>query len=129
MGIAYALVAAIAEVLPDTILYCPPHGAMIDAAAAIHLATCGEGFIDRRYLDNGNLCPRSDPRAVIGNANEAVSQAIKMCTLQTVTSLSGADLPMEARTLCVHGDSPGSVELLRRTRSSLEAAGISIMAP
>jgi 5-oxoprolinase (ATP-hydrolysing) subunit A len=128
-AMAEALVAAIAEIQPHTILYCPPQGELIHAATAIHLATCAEGFIDRRYLDNGNLCPRTDPRAVIDDANEAVNRAIQIAILQTVTSLSGAALPLKAQTLCVHGDSPGALELLRLTRSSLEAAGIRIIPP
>lgn len=66
---------------------------------------------------------------MIDNADEAVSQAIKIAILQTATSLSGAALPMKVRTLCVHGESPDAVELLRLTRSSLEGAGIRIMAP
>lgn len=128
-AMAEALVAAIAEIQPHTILYCPPQGELIHAAAAIHLATCGEGFIDRRYLDNGNLCPRTDPRAVIDDASEAVSQAIQIAILQTVTSHSGTALPLKARTLCVHGDRPGALEPLHLTRSSLEAAGIRIIPP
>ena len=126
---ATALVSAIAELQPDTILYCPPQGELSRAAAAIGMAVCGEGFIDRRYLDNGNLCPRTHERALIGDPAEAVSQALSIATRQTVTALSGKTIPMPAQTLCVHGDSPGAVELLRLTRTSLEAAGIKIMAP
>lgn len=128
-AMAEALVAAIAEIFPNTILYCPPHGALAHAAAAIHLATCGEGFIDRRYQDDGNLCPRSDPRAVIEQVNLAALQALKFADRQVVTTLSGLIIPLKARTLCVHGDSPAAVELLRLTRSSLEAAGIRIIPP
>lgn len=128
-AMAESLVAAIAEVQPDTILYCPPHGALTKAAAAIKLATCAEGFIDRRYLENGHLCPRSEERALIENLDEAVSQALRIAIQQTVTTLKGSTIPMEAKTLCVHGDSPGALELLRLTRSSLEEAGIKIMAP
>lgn len=128
-AMAEALVAAIAETQPDTILYCPPHGALINAAAAVKLTTCAEGFIDRRYLDNGNLCPRTEERALIENLVEAVSQALRIAIQQTVTTFKGSTIPMEAKTLCVHGDSPGALELLRLTRSSLEEAGIGIIAP
>jgi UPF0271 protein len=126
---AAALAAAIAEVQPDTILYCPPHGELVKAAAAIKLATCAEGFIDRRYQDGGNLCPRTEERALIEDVGEAVAQALGIAMQQTVTTLNGASIPLEAKTLCVHGDSPGAVGLLRLTRSSLEEAGIEIMAP
>jgi UPF0271 protein len=128
-AMAQALVAAIAEIQPHTILYCPPRGALAKAAAAIKLATCAEGFIDRRYLDDGNLCPRSDPRAVIELANKAALQALKIANQQVVTTLSGITIPMEARTLCVHGTSPHAVELLRLSRSAIQRAGIEIAAP
>jgi 5-oxoprolinase (ATP-hydrolysing) subunit A len=128
-AMAEALVAAIAGLQPDTILYCPPHGALAMAASAIGMATCAEGFIDRRYQDDGNLCPRSDHRALIEKTDEAVAQALRIAIHRTVTTLSGASIPLEAKTLCVHGDSPGAVEVLRLTRSSLERAGIGIMAP
>lgn len=93
------------------------------------VATCPEGFIDRRYQDDGNLCPRTELRALIENLDEAVSPALGISLQQTVTTLSGATISMDARTLCAQGDSPGAVELLRLTRSSLERAGIKIIAP
>jgi UPF0271 protein len=126
---AAAFVAAIAELQPGAILYCPAHGELINAAAGIKLATCVEGFIDRRYQNDGNLCPRTDERALIEGIDEAVSQALKIAIQQTVSTLSGGTIPLEAKTLCVHGDSPDAVELLRLTRSSLEGAGIEIKAP
>lgn len=128
-AMAAAVVSAIAEVQPDTILYCPPHGELIKAAAAIRLATCAEGFIDRRYLDDGNLCPRSEHGALIEDSGEAVGQAHRIAMQGTVTSLSGATIPLIAGTLCVHGDNTDAVSLLRRTRASLEAVGIKIKAP
>ncbi len=128
-SLAETLVAAIAELQPHTILYCPPHGALITAAAAINLATCGEGFIDRRYLDNGNLCPRSDPRAMIEHVNKAALQALKIANQQVVNTLSGITIPLKARTLCGHGDSPNALITLKLSRSLLEDAGYRILAP
>jgi len=128
-AMAEALVAAIAGIQPDTILYCPPHGALTNAAAAIRLATCAEGFIDRRYERDGNLCPRTEERALIEDTDEAVSQALKIAIQQTVITLNGTTIPLEARTLCIHGDNHYAVDLLRLNRSSLENIGIRIMAP
>lgn len=128
-AMAAALVAAVAEVQPQTILYCPPHGALANAAAAIKLTTCGEGFIDRRYLDNGNLCPRSDPRSTIKYVNKAALQALKIANQQVVTTLSGITIMLKARTLCMHGDSPNALITLKLSRSLIEDAGIRISAP
>jgi UPF0271 protein len=128
-AMAEALVAAIAEVQPHTILYCPLQGALTTAAAAIKLATCAEGFIDRRYQDDGNLCPRSDPRAMIEQVNQAALQALKIANQRAVNTLSGTTIPLEAGTLCVHGDSPHALLTLKLSRSLLEDAGIRISAP
>jgi len=128
-AMANALVAAIAELQPDTILYCPPNGELAKAAAEINLTTCAEGFIDRRYDENGNLCPRANERALIEDPDQAVSQALQIATQQTVKTLKGTTIPLKARTLCVHGDSPIAVDLLRLTRSFLIDAGIEIMYP
>ncbi|WP_411827263.1 5-oxoprolinase subunit PxpA [Luteolibacter sp. AS25] len=128
-SIAAAVVAAIVELQPDTILYCPPTGELINAATEINLPTCAEGFIDRRYQKDGNLCPRSEPDAVIEDATKAVSQALEIANQETVTTLNDATIPLKARTLCVHGDSPEAVAILRLARKSLEEAGILISAP
>lgn len=128
-SMAEALVTAIAGLQPGTILYCPPHGALAKAAAGIGLKTCAEGFIDRRYGNDGNLCPRDAERALIRDIDEAVSQALRIAIQQSVTTPDGTSLPMPARTLCIHGDSRDAVEFLSLTRSKLEEAGIRIVAP
>ena len=126
-AMAVALVTAIAELQPGTILYCPPRGALSSAAAGIALATCAEGFSDRLYQEDGNLCPRSEDHALIEDTDEALSQALSIATRQSVTTAKGTIIPLEARTLCVHGDSPNAIELLRLTRAGLEKAGIAII--
>ncbi|MDP4626404.1 MAG: 5-oxoprolinase subunit PxpA [Akkermansiaceae bacterium] len=128
-SIAAALVAAIAELQPKTILYCPPQGELANAAAVIKLTTCAEGFIDRRYQDDGNLCPRSEPGAVIEYANKAALQALKIANQEVVNTINGTTIPLKVRTLCVHGDSANSLITLKLTRSALEDAGIRISAP
>lgn len=126
---AEALVLAISEILPNTILYCPPNGALVRAADEINLATCPEGFIDRRYEEDGSLCPRTETRAMIERGEEAVSQALKIATQREVITRVGTTIPLIARSLCVHGDHAGALNVLRLTRSSLELAGIEITAP
>lgn len=126
---AEALCAAIAGLQPDTILYCPPTGALANAAADIKLATCAEGFIDRRYQKDGSLCPRTEERALIEDAVEAQAQALKIATQQTVTTAKGRSIPLHARTLCIHGDSPNAIHILRLTRLALEKAAIQIIPP
>ncbi|MGJ8644031.1 MAG: 5-oxoprolinase subunit PxpA [Luteolibacter sp.] len=128
-SIATPLVAAIAELQPNTILYCPPKGALANAASEFNLKICAEGFIDRRYQEDGNLCPRSEPDAVIEHANKAALQALKIANQEVVNTIIGTTIPLKVRTLCVHGDSANSLITLKLTRSALEDAGIQILAP
>jgi UPF0271 protein len=75
-----------------------------------------EGFVDRRYAQDGSLVPRSEPNAMIEDPAEAVLQAEWLITERGV------------RTLCVHGDNPDAVNFVRELRDSLERQGVRIQA-
>jgi 5-oxoprolinase (ATP-hydrolysing) subunit A len=102
------------ELLPKPLIYAPPTGRLIDAAKAMGLPVLTEGFIDRRYLESGELCPRSEAGAVITDVDEAVEQAIKIANEGCVIAMSGKVIAMDVQTLCVHGDGASAVEILRR---------------
>jgi 5-oxoprolinase (ATP-hydrolysing) subunit A len=127
-----ALAAAVAEgvrrIVPGCGFYVPPAGALAAAGEAAGLAVWAEGFVDRRYQENGMLVPRGEPGAVIGDAEEAIAQALHIACEQRVKTVAGTWFPLPARTLCVHGDSPQAVELLGAVRRALEAAGFTIRA-
>lgn len=126
---AEALVAAIAEVQPDALIYCPPGGALVRAASHHNMASCAEGFIDRRYQNDGSLCPRSAPNAVIETRNEAVAQALQFVSNGTATTIDQAVIPLDVKTLCVHGDGKNALALLHVIRSIFEGENIKIAAP
>ena len=126
---ATALISAIAEIQPRTILYCPPHGWLAKVAEKFHLTTCHEAFIDRRYQNDGSLCPRSDPRALIQSPTEALSQALQISLEKKVLTIQKTLIPLPAQTLCIHGETDAAVTLLRLTRNALETAAIRISAP
>jgi UPF0271 protein len=112
--LAAAVVQGITDVSPDLVLYAPPAGALAAAGRAAGLTICAEGFADRRYLENGALMPRAEPGAVISNVEEAVAQAMEIVANGVV------------ETLCVHGDGPTAVAILRDLRRRLEANGHTI---
>ena len=114
LELAMAVVKGVTAVSPGIILYAPPAGTLAAAGRAAGLMICAEGFADRRYLENGALMPRAEPGAVISNVDEAVAQALEIVANGTV------------ETLCVHGDGPTSVAILRALRSRLEASGHTI---
>lgn len=69
-----------------------------------------EAFADRRYTDDGYLTSRDKPGAVL-SAQEAEEQVDLLISTGMVKTESGDLLPLAADTLCVHGDSPGAVEM------------------
>ncbi len=116
--LAEAFASLVVELLPKPLIYAPPTGHLIDAAKAMELPVLAEGFIDRRYLESGELCPRSEAAAVITDVDEAVEQALKMANEGRVITTSGKVIPMDVQTLCVHGDSSSALEILRCLRES-----------
>ncbi|PIY22103.1 MAG: hypothetical protein COZ11_13970 [Deltaproteobacteria bacterium CG_4_10_14_3_um_filter_51_14] len=86
-----------------------------------------EAFPDRAYTPEGKLAPRTLPGALIKDPAKAAQQALLMAVEGKVTALDGSTITLAAQTLCVHGDNPSALELVRAIRSTLEGAGIKLM--
>ncbi len=93
------------------------------------LTVLGEAFADRSYRRDGSLLPRSDPRAVIADEGAAAAQALMIARERSVRAVDGTGVPIDADTICLHGDSPGAVPFARRIRGELAAAGIAVRHP
>jgi UPF0271 protein len=102
--------------------------ALIDSGHAVGVPTAGEAFCDRTYERDGSLTPRSSPGSVISDPAAAAGQAIDIVLRRRVRAVDGSDLPVDAQTICVHGDTPGAAEVARVVRSSLESAGVRVLA-
>ena len=118
----------IADLDPALILLGGPNSEMGRAASDHGLAFVSEGFIDRRYSDSGHLVSRANPGAVIEDQNARLDQARALATTGEVQTVSGGRLAIDARSLCLHGDSAGAVETARLAREAIEAAGVRIQA-
>jgi len=118
----------IATIDPKLIFMGGPNSEMGKAAKRHKLKFIAEGFIDRRYTDDGHLQSRSIDGAVIKDQKARLIQAKKLVTLQSVTTAAGKELPIDVKTLCLHGDSAGAVETARLVRREIEAAGVKIKA-
>lgn len=126
--LADAITSAVQQVLPGCQLYAPPAGALAAAAAAAGIPVRLEGFADRRYRPDGTLVPRGQPGACILCPDEAAAQALEIACHRRVRTLGGTLLALPAESLCVHGDGPEAVELLRAVRQALAAAGFQFRA-
>ncbi|MER7625378.1 5-oxoprolinase subunit PxpA [Streptomyces sp. NPDC126503] len=105
-----------------------PGSRLHEAAAAAGLPPVPEAFGDRAYRADGSLLPRGREGAVVSDPGEVVERSVAMARTGTVTAHDGTVVPVGARSLCLHGDTPGAVELARRVRAGLEAAGIRVEA-
>lgn len=85
-----------------------------------------EAFPDRAYTPEGKLAPRSMPGTVIEDPEEAAARALLAAKEGKVIAIDGTVLEMEIHTLCVHGDNPAAVALVKRIRGVLEKEGIRV---
>ncbi|WP_028465301.1 LamB/YcsF family protein [Nisaea denitrificans] len=125
-SVAGAIARATKSVDPDLILVVMPGMATERAGEAAGLRLAREIFADRAYQDNGNLVPRSEPGAVIHDAEAAAASVLAMLEEGAVITRSGKRIKGRIDTICVHGDNPAGVQMARALRTSLEAAGIEI---
>jgi UPF0271 protein len=127
--IARAIARAVARFDPNLVLVgLATSNAMADAARESGLHFAREGFCDRAYNRDGSLRSRREPGALIHDPQRAATQALQIARAQTVTTPEGETISLVAETLCVHGDTPGAVEILRAVRAAFEQNGITIAA-
>lgn len=121
---AQAVAEAIYQVDQDLIMVVMP--GMCTEAAAVQqgLRVIREIYVDRAYAANGNLLSRQLPGAVLHDPQLASERILRMIDQSTITTVNGSTLPVEIDSLCVHGDSPGAVNMARAVRSLLEGRGI-----
>ncbi|WP_327715828.1 LamB/YcsF family protein [Streptomyces sp. NBC_00490] len=105
-----------------------PGSRLLDLAAKAGLPTVTEAFADRAYTDAGTLVPRDQEGAVVTDPDTVVERSLGLARDGTVTAHSGTRIEVRARSLCLHGDTPGAVELARRVRERLTASGILVAA-
>ena len=93
------------------------------------LRIANEAFVDRRYEDDGSLTPRGEADALLGEHVDILAQALAIAAGRGVPTRRGGILPLQADTLCVHGDRADAGALARSLRGALQDAGLSIRAP
>jgi UPF0271 protein len=103
----------------NAILYCPPHSILEKMAREKGLAVMLEVFADRNYLQDYSLVPRSHPQAIITDPNLALAHVENMVIYKRIITLDGAAIPIQADTLCIHGDNPNAFEILKSLRKNL----------
>lgn len=103
-----------------------PGSRWLELAADAGLETVAEAFADRAYTPEGTLVSRREPGAVLSDPTAVTERAVRFATEGTVVAVDGTVLDMPARSICVHSDTPGAVELAKAVRSCLLAAGVAV---
>ncbi len=105
-----------------------PGSALLRAAEAAGMRPVAEGFADRGYTAASTLVPRTQAGALVQDPVGVAERAVRMAAGGVVETVDGTTLLMPVESICVHGDTPGAVQLARAVRSALEAAGLAVTA-
>lgn len=124
--LAEAVADELARLWPNLIVYALSGSELVTAAQMRGLRVAEEVFADRTYQPAGRLTPRGRGDALIQDENVAVAQVLRMVEQGVVRATDGSDWPIQADTVCVHGDGPHAVAFARRLRQELAAAEIAI---
>ncbi|MCG3463170.1 LamB/YcsF family protein [Xenorhabdus bovienii] len=90
------------------------------------LKTIAEAFADRAYTAAGELVSRREAGAVLNDANLVAQRMLQLVTEGGVDSIDGKFTPIKADSICVHGDSPGALDMAKQVKKVLQQAGITI---
>ena len=127
-GLADAIARGVAAFDRSLILFGLPGSEILNAGRRAGLRVAAEVFADRAYEPDGTLASRRKPGSVIHDPDAVVARAVRMVKEKNVVAIDGSVVPLQADTICVHGDTRGSDELAARIRAGFEAAGVTVKA-
>ena len=127
-GQAQAVVDASREYDPSSAILGLPGSQLLRAAEAAGLDAIPEAFADRAYLSDGRLVSRREPNSVLIDPAVVAARAVRLATEHEVVAVDGTVVAVRARSICIHGDTPGAVQLAQAVRAGLEVAGVEIHA-
>jgi len=125
---APAVIDAIGDFDPTLKVVGLARSRFVQRAAEQGLSTVAEAFADRAYTPFGTLVDRREEGAVLTDPDEVADRMLRLVTEREMIAVDGRIVMVEADSICVHGDTPGAVEMARRVRRTVEAAGVEIRA-
>lgn len=121
-----AICEAIAEFDKNLIVLALSGGELAHAAKDMGLRTALEVFADRAYEEDGSLVNRRKEGAMITDEEEAIARVVRMIKEKKVTAITGKEIPIQADSVCVHGDGAKALAFVERIRETLTREGIRI---
>ena len=117
---------AVLEVDSNIILLALAGSTWIDVAKGMGMRVAREVFADRAVNSDGTLVPRSKKGSVIHDTNEVVERSLRMVTEGKILSVEGDIVEVEADSICLHGDTPGAVDMAKTLKREFLAAGVEV---
>lgn len=125
---AHAVAEAVHAVDPGLPVLGLAGSVFFTAAQDVGLTTVAEAFADRAYRPDGQLVSRRERNAVLHDVDEIADRVLTMVTTGRVTAVDGSTIPITVESVCVHGDSPGAVQIATAVRKRLIAEGVAVRA-
>lgn len=125
-NLAVAIFTAIQAMDPKLAILALDNSEQVRATLAVGSPLIREAYADRAYTAQGLLVSRSEPGAVIEDVDEVIARCLRLAQSGEIVAVDGTVLKSEARSICLHGDTPGAVDLAREIRTALESEGITI---
>lgn len=125
--LAKAICEAVLDVDANLVLVALAGSPWINVAQDMGVRVAREIFADRALNADGTLVSRSKQGSVIHDTAEVVERSIRMVTEGAATAITGETLEIEADSLCLHGDTPGAVEMAKAVNQGLASAGVDIV--
>jgi len=124
--LAEAIAKGVVRFSKDLVLMGLAGSPMLDVFREAGFAVAAEAFADRRYEPDGTLRSRKFNDALIRNPEEAAWQALGIAERGVVIASDGNEVPVDAQTICIHGDTPGSAQIAAVVARTLREAGIAL---
>jgi 5-oxoprolinase (ATP-hydrolysing) subunit A len=122
--LAEAIAQGVAKFSKSLVLMGLAGSPMLEVFREAGFAVAAEAFADRRYEPDGTLRSRKFEDALIRNPEEAAWQALGIAERGVVIASDGNEVPVDAQTICIHGDTPGAVQIAAAVARTLREAGI-----
>lgn len=126
-ALAQLLTEFFSQQYPTLAMLTLPAGALFSTAKQAGLSVYSEAFADRAYQANGQLVSRQQSGAILTQA-QAIAQTLQLVCQQQISCIDGPPFPLQADSLCLHGDSPQALVLAQELRQALQQAGVHIRA-
>lgn len=124
--LAEGIALGIAKFSKDLVLMGLAGSPMLDVFREAGFAVAAEAFADRRYEPDGTLRSRKFEDALIRNPEDAAWQALGIAERGVVIASDGSEVPVDAQTICIHGDTPGSVQIAAAVARALRGGGVTL---